>query len=67
MTSLALGFLDTNMDGRVALDEMPGTMQDQLLPVFIELDSNQSGGLEYDQMLVLMTQTPLGDMLTESL
>lgn len=67
MTSLALGFLDTNMDGKVALTEMPGNMQEQLLPVFAELDANQSGGLEYDQMFELMTQTPVGDMLTDAL
>ena len=67
MTSLALGFLDTNLDGKVALDEMPRNMRDQLVQIFADLDVDQSGGLEYAQMYVLMTQTPVGDMLTDSL
>jgi hypothetical protein len=33
----------------------------------LNLGADQSGGLEYGQMLVLMTQTPVGDMLTDAL
>ncbi|WP_339857579.1 hypothetical protein [Pseudohongiella acticola] len=66
VTSVALGFLDTSLDGRVSLDEMPGNMRGQLAAAFESLDYNQSGGLEYDQLYVLMTQTPVGEALMDA-
>ena len=67
MTSLALGFLDINMDGRVSLSEMPAPMRDALALTFTMLDNNKSGGLEYDQLLQLITQTPVGEALMDAI
>ncbi|MEX0740843.1 MAG: redoxin domain-containing protein [Pseudohongiella sp.] len=67
MTSLALGFMDTNLDGKVSLSEMPEGMRPQLAETFTMLDYDNSGGLEYDQLSVLMTQTPVGEALLDAL
>ncbi len=55
LTSLGMGFLDRNMDGKVELSEMPERSREQLALPFTMLDSNQSGGLEFEQFRQLMT------------
>ncbi len=67
ITSIVLGFMDTNMDGKVSLDEMPEGAREQLALPFTMLDRNNSGGLEYDQLYILMTQGGLGAAFTGQL
>lgn len=67
ITSIALGFLDTNMDGKVSLDEMPEGAREALALPFTMLDRNNSGGLEYDQLFILMTQGGFGAALRNQL
>ncbi|MEX1197962.1 MAG: redoxin domain-containing protein [Pseudohongiellaceae bacterium] len=54
LTSLAMGFMDENMDGKVALDEMPERSRESLALPFTMLDKNKSGGLEFEQFQQLM-------------
>lgn len=56
-TSLGMGMFDTNMDGKVSLDEMPEQARRQLALAFAMMDRNKSGGLEYAEFQVFMTQT----------
>lgn len=54
LTSLAMGFMDENMDGKVALTEMPEGSRKSLALPFTMLDKNKSGGLEFEQFQQLM-------------
>jgi len=56
LTSIAMGFMDTNMDGRVSLEEMPEASRERLALPFLMLDSNRSGGLEFEQFREFMAQ-----------
>ncbi|HBN15623.1 MAG: hypothetical protein CMQ46_07485 [Gammaproteobacteria bacterium] len=57
MTSIVMGYMDTNMDGQIALTEMPeGARQSMVLP-FTILDKDKSGGLDFDQFRQFMVQT----------
>lgn len=55
LTSLAMGFLDEDMDGKVSLKEMPERSREQLALPFTMLDKNKSGGLEFEQFEQLMS------------
>jgi hypothetical protein len=56
-TSLAMGFMDRNMDQKVALDEMPERSRQALLLPFTMLDKDKTGGLEYAEFQQFLIQT----------
>jgi len=55
VTSLSLGFMDTNQDGMIVLDEMPERARQRLAMAFVVLDKDKSGGLEFAEFHQLMT------------
>lgn len=55
LASIAMGFMDTNMDGKVELSEMPEGARESLALPFMMLDTNDSGGLEFEQFKQLMS------------
>ncbi len=55
VTSLSMGFMDTNQDGRIVLDEMPERARQRLAMAFVVLDKDKSGGLEFAEFHQLMT------------
>lgn len=56
VTGITMGYMDLNMDGKVVLDEMPERARQGLAMAFVLLDKNKSGGLEFDEFALLMTQ-----------
>ncbi len=56
-TSLAMGFMDKNMDGRVSLDEMPERSRQPLALPFTIMDRDKTGGLEYAEFQQFLIQT----------
>ncbi len=57
MTSVAMGFMDKNMNGLVELNEMPEQARQQLAMAFLMLDKGKKGGLDFAEFRTLMTQT----------
>jgi hypothetical protein len=55
VTSLSMGFMDTNQDGRIVLDEMPERARQRLAMAFVVLDKDKSGGLEFAEFHQLMS------------
>jgi hypothetical protein len=55
VTSLSMGFMDTNQDGRIELNEMPERARQRLAMAFVVLDKDKSGGLEFAEFHQLMT------------
>jgi hypothetical protein len=55
VTSLSMGFMDTNQDGRIVLEEMPERARQRLAMAFVVLDKDKSGGLEFAEFHQLMT------------
>lgn len=47
---LAMGYMDSNQDGKLVMDELPEQMRKRLAVAFTWLDANQSGGLETDEL-----------------
>lgn len=60
-TSLGMGMFDTNMDGKVSLDEMPEQARQQLALAFAMMDRDKTGGLEYSEFQQFMIQTNMVD------
>jgi len=60
-TSLGMGMFDTNMDGKVSLDEMPEQARQQLALAFAMMDRDKSGGLEYEEFQQFMIQTNMAE------
>lgn len=58
-TSIAMGFMDSNMDGRVSVSEMPERMRQSVALPFTILDRNRSGGLEYEQFREFVRQSEM--------
>lgn len=56
VTGITMGYMDLNMDGKVELDEMPERARQGLVMAFVLLDKDKSGGLEFDEFALLMTQ-----------
>lgn len=56
-TSLAMGFMDKTMDGKVTLDEMPEPARQPLALPFTIMDRDKSGGLEYAEFQQFLIQT----------
>ena len=56
-TSLGMGMMDKNMDGKVSLNEMPERSRQQLALAFTIMDKNKTGGLEFDELQQFMIQT----------
>lgn len=57
MTSIVMGFMDKNMDGKISLDEMPEQSRQALALPFTILDRNKSMGLEFDQFRTFLLQS----------
>jgi len=55
VTSLSMGFMDSNQDGMIVLDEMPARARQRLAMAFVVLDKDKSGGLEFAEFHQLMT------------
>lgn len=55
VTSLSMGFMDKNLDGKIALDEMPERARQRLAMAFVVMDKDKSGGLEFAEFHQLMT------------
>jgi len=55
VTSLSMGFMDKNLDGRIELNEMPERARQRLAMAFVVLDKDKSGGLEFAEFHQLMT------------
>ncbi|MDT8429797.1 MAG: redoxin domain-containing protein [Pseudomonadales bacterium] len=55
LTSIGMGFMDTDMDGKVTLDEMPERQRQSLALAFVMLDKDKSGGLEHAEFRQLMS------------
>ena len=63
MTSVAMGFMDSNMDGMIALDEMPAQARQSLAMAFVMMDKEKKGGLNFAQFRDLMSRSGgFGDM-----
>lgn len=54
VTSLSMGFMDTNLDGRIELNEMPERARQRLAMAFMLLDKDKTGGLEFAEFHQLM-------------
>lgn len=61
ITSLAMGFMDLNMDGKVAVDEMPERARQALALAFTLMDRDKSGGLEHAEFSQFMVQANMMD------
>jgi hypothetical protein len=57
MTSIVMGFMDSNMDGKISLDEMPEQARQALALPFTIMDRSKTGGLEFDEFKAFMTQS----------
>jgi len=57
MAALAMGFMDVNIDGKIALDEMPEQSRQQLALPFTIMDRNKTMGLEYPEFRSFMVQS----------
>lgn len=63
MASVAMGFMDSNMDGMIALDEMPAQARQSLAMAFVMMDKEKKGGLNFAQFRDLMSRSGgLGNM-----
>ncbi|MGB4247898.1 MAG: hypothetical protein WBJ75_09285 [Pseudohongiellaceae bacterium] len=56
MTSISMGFMDTNLDGKIELNEMPERARQGLAMAFVILDKDKTGGLELLEFQQLMSQ-----------
>ncbi|MDP2142013.1 MAG: hypothetical protein Q8L20_14495 [Gammaproteobacteria bacterium] len=54
MTSISMGFMDKNLDGKIELNEMPERARQRLAMAFVILDKDKSGGLELLEFQQLM-------------
>lgn len=61
LTGISMGYMDLNMDGMVALDEMPEAARQGLALAFVLLDKDKSGGLEFEEFAQLMLQMTRAD------
>ena len=52
-----MGFMDVNMDGKVALDEMPERSRQALALPFTIMDRNKTMGLEFPEFREFMVQS----------
>lgn len=57
MASIAMGFMDLNMDGKVALDEMPERSRQALALPFTIMDRNKTMGLEFPEFREFLIQS----------
>jgi len=57
MASVAMGFMDTDMDGLVSLDEMPAQARQSLAMAFVMMDKDKKGGLNFAEFRELMSRT----------
>lgn len=57
MAAIAMGFMDLDMDGKVALDEMPEQSRQQLALPFTIMDRNKTMGLEYPEFREFLIQS----------
>lgn len=55
VSSLSMGFMDKNLDGKIELNEMPERARQRLAMAFVVMDRNKSGGLEFPEFHQLMT------------
>ena len=53
-TTQWVGFLDQNMDGKLSWRELPKQVKKQLVQGFKAVDSNGDGGLDIDEMYVIV-------------
>lgn len=67
LTHIAMGFLDRNVDGVLALNEMPRNSREQLAFPFVMLDKEKKGGLNYQQFRTLMEQDEMGGAIMSQL
>ena len=51
-----IGFMDTNMDGLLMLEELPESFGKRLAPMWGLLDANQDGGLDVKELKPLLAQ-----------
>lgn len=54
VTSLSMGFMDKNLDGKIELNEMPERARQGLAMAFVLLDKDKTGGLEFSEFHQLM-------------
>ncbi len=54
LTSVAMGFMDTDMNGLIELDEMPPQSRQQLALPFTMMDKGKKGGLDFAEFRDLM-------------
>ena len=57
MTSIVMGFMDRDMDGQIALSEMPENARQALALPFTIMDRSKSGGLNFDEFREFMVQS----------
>jgi len=57
MTSVAMGFMDSNMDAMISLDEMPAQARQSLAMAFVMMDKEKKGGLNFAQFRELMSRS----------
>ncbi|MEX2333105.1 MAG: hypothetical protein WD600_02545, partial [Pseudohongiella sp.] len=57
MAGIAMGFMDLNMDGKVALNEMPEQSRQQLALPFTIMDRDKTMGLEYPEFREFLIQS----------
>lgn len=56
MTSISMGFMDKNLNGKIELNEMPEQARKSLAMAFVILDKDKSGGLEFLEFQQLLNQ-----------
>ena len=57
LAALAMGFMDLNIDGKVALDEMPEQSRQALALPFTIMDRDKTMGLEYSEFREFMLKS----------
>lgn len=57
LAALAMGFMDVNIDGKIALDEMPEQSRQALALPFTIMDRNKTMGLEFAEFREFMIQS----------
>jgi hypothetical protein len=54
VTSLSMGFMDKNLDGKIELNEMPERARQRLAMAFLVMDKDKTGGLEFTEFHQMM-------------
>ncbi|WP_460224780.1 hypothetical protein [Aurantivibrio infirmus] len=52
--NLAMGYMDTDFDGKITIDELPEASRERMMKLIPWFDANKSGGIEVDELANLL-------------